>query len=88
MSKVIEKNVVLGHLFSMFSFCALQLPSCKHEAWEPHIQGVEKDWGQKILFQVSCGKGDHLNGNLSSEITFLATTLKNYIHQKYPPKYL
>ena len=56
MSKVIEKNVVLGHLFSMFSFCALQLPSCKHEAWEPHIQGVEKDWGQKILFQVSCGK--------------------------------
>ena len=31
------------HLFSMFSFCAVHLPHCKHEVWYPRIQGVAKD---------------------------------------------
>jgi len=42
--KEIETKSCFEHLFSMLPFHVLHLPSCKCEAWQPHIQGVAKDW--------------------------------------------
>ena len=48
-STVINIKSCLEHMLSMLSFHVLHLPSCKHEAWQSHIQGVAKDWRQNFV---------------------------------------
>jgi len=57
-------------MFSVFSFRVLRLPSCKHKAWYPHIQGIAKDWGQKFCSRSPAKNGDQPNENLSQETIF------------------
>ena len=48
-SSVIEMKSSFEHLFSVFSFYVLHLPSCKHKAWQPRIQGIQKSGDNKFL---------------------------------------
>lgn len=61
----------------MFSFCVVCLSSCKHEAWQPCIHGVAKDWEHNFVPGLT-KNDDWLNENLSHETIFQATTGEKY----------
>ena len=61
-NKVIEIKSFFEHLFSVFSFCILYMPSCK--------QGIAKDWRQNFV--------PGLSQKLGTSLIFLATTMNYY----------
>ena len=69
--KVIKIRSCLEHLFGMFSFCVLCLPSCKGKIWESHIQGAAEDCRQKFCSRSLAKNDDRFSENLSREATTL-----------------